>query len=107
MSTSIDDFPVVNLIGDDPAPGRVLLNAPRPLYGEPVEIDVMGFTVYAPDDDRLVTDNLRLDAKRLVYTSRATVVDEMTAYVIREYGADALDGVTDDDLIATWRARHA
>lgn len=101
--TSIDDFPVVRLIGDDPAPGKTLLNAPRPLYGEPVDVDVMGFTVdvgnLRPDT---LEENHRLDAKRLTWTTRADAVAQVRDRVIREYGSGALDGLTDDDLLGMW-----
>jgi hypothetical protein len=89
---TIDAFPIVRLLGDDPMPGRVLLNAPRPLEGALVDVDVMGFTVNVADADGWVLDyNHRMDAVHLTWTTHA----------------DAIAEIRDEDLLATWRARNA
>jgi len=81
-----------------------LVNAPRPLYGEPVDVELMGFTVVA--DPEHLELNLALDAYRMVLVTDTEAADAVAAYVVAEYGAEALDGLDRDDLAAMFQPEH-
>ncbi len=97
------DFPVLRLLVPDDfaVPDVPVLNAPRPLLGEPVEVDRMGFTVAMPDDPRFLEENRRLDAHRLEFVTRSAAA-EVRARLAAEYPDTDLDEYTDDDMLSMW-----
>lgn len=101
-------FKTLRLIGDRPVPDSfVVMNAPRPLFGDPLHIDRMGFTVtIAPDvygRAGFVDENYRLDATVLQWVTEAAALAEITAHAVADYGQDAVDGCCVDELLDMWR----
>lgn len=98
----VTEFRTRRTIGVDPAPGLVLLNAPRPLYGDEVVCDLRGFTVAAPDNPEHLVANFRLDATRIVFVTRADAIAETRARITRDYPDVDLSDFDDDTLAAMW-----
>lgn len=96
---------VVRVPDDYPMRDRTdLLTAPRPLFGVEVAAGVMGFQVI--EDPEHEARNLALDAHRLRFVTDTQAVEAVRAWVVAEYGADALDGLDDDDLAGMFRPEH-
>lgn len=96
------DFPTRTVLCDTVPDHRVMLNAPRPLCGEPVDVDLRGFTVYAPTDKRLLVENFRLDAHRIIWVTVDEAADGMTRR-IRDGYPDVDPAEFDrDELAAMW-----
>lgn len=99
-------IPLVRVINDgryDHLPadlsGRILF-APRPIWGEEVEISGYSFAVIAPEDPAWIENNRRLDPRRISWVSEAEAIEEARERVEREYPeADADDRV----LLSQWR----
>lgn len=102
--TQLSDFPVRRLLVPDDfvAPAVPVLNAPRPLLGDAVEVDRMGFTVAASDDERFLDQNLRLDAYRLEFVTRSEAAAEVRGRLAVEYPEVDLDTFDDDEMVGMW-----
>lgn len=102
---NLTDFPTRRLLVPDdfPAPAGPVLNAPRPLLGAEVEVDVMGFTVAAPADPGHLEANLRLDAYRLDFVTRSAALAEVRGRLAVEYPDVDLAEFDDDELLGMWR----
>lgn len=114
-------FELLRLIGTRPVgiyDGDVVFNASRPIMGTDIkEMTVdrdedrewpwMGFTtVITPDTYRredLIDANRRLDARVIEWVTRDAVIAEVKARLLAEYDAELVNGLTDGDLIESWR----
>lgn len=91
-------------------PDRLVLNAPRPLYGTDVPSPLPGFTVDASDLDQIMwEENRRLDAVRVftVHPADARAAEERRLRM--EYGDDVVDnaGFTVGDLLDSYVVNNA
>lgn len=100
---------LLRVLGDRPEhvnDGDLVMNASRPLLGTKLQCDLRGFTVViAPDTyGRLgfIDQNRRLDASVIEWISREDAIMEERSRLAVAYGADNLDGITDDDWCDSW-----
>lgn len=88
----------------------VAMVAPRPLWGTQTSLHPewgwAGQVVVDPDDVDAIEHNRRMDAAAVRWITHDDIIKEMTEWVTHEYGADALDGLTGDDLVGMWESRH-
>jgi hypothetical protein len=101
------------------APGWEIYNAPRPLWGTRIwQGDFISGVFYAaidpndPEADRFRENNKNLDAVKLEFVTRASVVAEMVQYYNEKYSPERVDKIfslhpledkeTQKMLIDTW-----
>lgn len=91
--------------GWEPPVARFVLNAPRPLAGEPLDTPLVGFTV---DSTNLTTeqveDNLRLDARLITFHTREDALVDMRRELAEDdaYDYDEIMELPDSLLLASW-----
>jgi hypothetical protein len=100
-------------------PGWEVYNAPRPLFGTRIwQGDFISGVFYAaidpndPEADRLRENNKNLDAVRLEFVTRQSVIAEMVKYYNQKYSSERVDKIfsqhpldeekTQNMLIETW-----
>ena len=105
---SVFELRTRRIVGEPPewwTPRTVAFVAPRPLFGEPRQITATGWAGEVSvdlDSDRAadaVENNLRMDASVVVWVPREVLIAETRARLVGEYGADAVAGVDDDDIL--------
>lgn len=115
------NFELLRLVGVRPVGimmGDVVMNAPRPLLGTPIEDvtttapDLMGFTVvvmghtYRRED--VIDGNKRLDARVIAWITEADAIREERARLEALYGMDVHNVYTTDaDWLISWRNHEA
>lgn len=98
-------FAVSTIVGTRPDnidPAMVAMVAPRPLYGQEAVLHPgwgwAGQVLVDPADRFAVDSNRDLDARVVRWVTRDAVIAAERARLAVDYGVEAVDAVTDDDI---------
>jgi hypothetical protein len=107
-------FRIRPIIGDRPDrfPGdKIIMVAPRPLYGQNIEPIESGWgwagqVMVDPSEATAITHNHAMDAEVVQWFKRGDVYHWARQDIVDQYGKDLLCEVAEEDLIQHWRVNY-